>query len=247
VSLTEYQDQANGRLEYLEQLSNEFRNSLDSLEEKLENFSKYVPVQSVGRLLARYEFFKMTMSVPGSIVELGTYAGAGFFSFIHCGLILEPTNQHRRIVGFDTFSGFPALSKIDKTGSSGFLEVGALSSNSFEEQQKLALVHEGTRFFKGRKQYELVKGDVCSTLPAFLVSNPEFIVSLLYLDLDLYEPTKLALELLLPRIPKGGVIVFDELGLRDFPGETVAMFETMDYSSLSFRKLPFIKASYCVL
>ena len=44
--------------------------------------------------------------------------------------------------------------------------------------------------------------------------------------LDIYEPTVTALTHFLPRIPKGGVIAFDEVNNPD--GETRAMLEKLD-------------------
>lgn len=49
---------------------------------------------------------------------------------------------------------------------------------------------------------ELVKVDLCMTAEEYIKVNPHFVVSLLYLDVDLYEPTKKALEIFMPRIPK---------------------------------------------
>jgi hypothetical protein len=46
---------------------------------------------------------------------------------------------------------------------------------------------------------------------------------LLYLDFDVYEPTKAAIEALRPHMPKGAAIVFDELYSRQWPGETLAL------------------------
>lgn len=93
----------------------------------------------------------------------------------------------------------------------------------------------------------MIKGDICRTVPAFLTDNPEFLVSLLYLDCDGYAPTKTCLGLLLPRMSKGAVVVFDKLALREFPGETIALMETISLRKLPLRRLPFIKASHAVI
>jgi hypothetical protein len=65
---------------------------------------------------------------------------------------------------------------------------------------------------------------------------------------DLYEPTKVMLETFVPRMPKGGVIVFDELNAKMFPGETVAVDEIMGLRNLNIRRFPFDSyVSYCVM
>ena len=41
------------------------------------------------------------------------------------------------------------------------------------------------------KKVELIKGDACTTIPKYIKDNPHLIVSFLYLDFDIYSPTKL--------------------------------------------------------
>ena len=83
----------------------------------------------------------------------------------------------------------------------------------------------------------LVKGDICSTLPSYLEKNPSSIISLLHLDLDLYAPTKVVLENALERMPKGAIVVFDELNHSDYPGETMAVMEVLGISNLKLKRL----------
>jgi hypothetical protein len=53
--------------------------------------------------------------------------------------------------------------------------------------------------------------DAINTIPEYIENNPQLVCSLLWLDFDIYEGTKVALENILPRMPKGAVIAFDEL------------------------------------
>ena len=64
-------------------------------------------------------------------------------------------------------------------------------------------------------------------------------MSLLYLDFDLYEPTKVALENFIPLMPKGAIVVFDELDNPLWPGETKAMHEFCKENKLQIERLPF--------
>ena len=64
-------------------------------------------------------------------------------------------------------------------------------------------------------------------------------VSLLFLDFDMYEPTRVALEHFLPRMPRGAVVAFDELDNPQWPGETSAMLEVMQKYRLKIQRLPF--------
>ena len=65
------------------------------------------------------------------------------------------------------------------------------------------------------------------------------VVSLLFMDFDLYKPTIIALENFVPRMPKGAIIAFDELDNPLWPGETKAMFEYLDQYNLNIKRLPF--------
>ena len=62
-------------------------------------------------------------------------------------------------------------------------------------------------------------------------------MSLLFLDMDLYEPTRAALQHFLPRMPKGAVIAFDELDNPIWPGETKAVLEMLPVNRLSIKRL----------
>ena len=62
---------------------------------------------------------------------------------------------------------------------------------------------------------------------------------MLYLDVDLYEPTKKLIEVLAPRIPRGGIIAFDEINTRFHPGETIAADETFGIPNLRIKRFPF--------
>src|SRR6266516_3918027 len=120
--------EAAGDYAYREALENYIRESPGAFTEKMENFSKYVPRQNLARFLARYEIFKRIIDVQGSIVECGMLFGGGLMSFANLSTILEPYNFQRRIIGFDTFSGFPGLETEDMRGAperkSAHLKVG---------------------------------------------------------------------------------------------------------------------------
>jgi hypothetical protein len=118
----------------------------------------------------------------------------------------------------------------------------------FSGSQRAVTLYDQNRPIAHIPKVELVKGDLCKTGPAYLKLNPHLVVSMLYLDLDLYEPTKVALETFLPRMPKGAVIVFDELNAKMFPGETLAVDEVLGLRNIRIRRMPFDSyVSYCVI
>ena len=66
-------------------------------------------------ILTKIDMFKMVKNVQGSIVECGVYKGNGISTYSHLSSILEPVAFNRKVVGFDTFDGFPATSNADQS------------------------------------------------------------------------------------------------------------------------------------
>jgi hypothetical protein len=81
-------------------------------------------------------------------------------------------------------------------------------------------------------------GDACDTFPAWLEDNPASIIALAILDFDIYKPTKAVLTRLSERLTKGSILVFDELSCPHFPGETLALMETLGINSLRLKRNP---------
>jgi hypothetical protein len=208
-------------------------------EAKIENFPKYVRRQNLTRFLSLYEIFKRVLDVKGSIVECGVHQGFGLMTWAKLSAILEPVNLMRRIYGFDTFEGFPNVSDADRAAASRHVKAGDLYADSHDELLALNAAHDSTRFLGHVAKTRLIKGDACKTIPAFLKESPHVVVSLLFMDFDLYEPTRMALEHFLPRMPKGAIIAFDELDNPLWPGETVAMLEVLEKYKLRIQRLPF--------
>ena len=74
------------------------------------------------------------------------------------------------------------------------------------------------------------------------------VIALLYLDFDLYEPTKLALKTFLPRMPIGSIIAFDEINHKEWPGETLAVLEECGIKNLEIKRYEFDSVrSYAII
>ena len=141
--------------------------------------------------------------------------------------VLEPNNLTRRIYGFDTFEGFRSVSDKDQTRNGGAEEGEFDVLTAHSELQELIRAYDMDRFLGHVDKVHLIKGDAVETVPIFLEENPHLLVSLLFLDFDLYEPTKVALEHFLPRMPRGAIVAFDELDNPSWPGETLAMLDSV--------------------
>ena len=205
-----------------------------------DDFPKYATRQSLARFLARYELFKLQLEVKGSIVECGVHQGGGLLTWAKLSAALEPYSLHRHVIGFDTFEGFPSIHAKDRPtrADNRDLRPGGLGTGTdvYEELTERIREYDENRFLNQYQKVFLVKGDAVQTIPAFIASNTHLLVSLLFLDFDLYEPTKVALDSFLPRMSKGAVLAFDEINSARWPGETQALLEAMDLRSHRIRK-----------
>ena len=219
----------------------------DPVETRLENFPKYVRRQHLKRFLAMYEVFKLALPVKGSVVDCGVFRGFSLMSWAKLSAMLEPENLTRRIYGFDSFEGFPSVSERDRNRTAVPTR-GGLAGSSYEELQALIAEFDKDRFLGHVDKVHLVKGDVCETIPRFVAEHQHLVVSLLYIDLDLFEPTRAALTHFVPRMPKGAVLAFDELDNPQWPGETLALLEGVGVRKLELRRFewdPYI--AYAIL
>jgi hypothetical protein len=217
-----------------------FNASPDPLEVRIENFPKYVRRQHLTRLLALYEIFKRISAVKGSIVECGVNRGYGLMAWAKLSAILEPVNLTRRIYGFDSFAGFPAVSEKDRTGPGWqTAEPGGLHADSYAELLELISLYDKDRFLGHIPKVELIRGDAVETIPRFVNDHPHLVISLLFMDFDLYEPTRAALQAFVPRMPKGAILAFDELDNPIWPGETLALLDTLGIGKLKLERVEF--------
>ena len=217
--------------------------SLDKLENKhVADFALHTPINSIQRFLARYELMKMVQDIPGAIIELGVCSGNGLMSLIHCHIVLQPTYRYREFYGFDTFEGFPSVHENDIADVKW--QKGDFCNESYDRLKNIIDIHNDYYYLPTNVQ--LVKGDATKTIPIFLQNNRHVIVSLLYLDLDIYEPTKVALKEFLPRMAKGSIIAFDELNWKSFPGETIATLEELG-TKYKFKNLLNSHINYCII
>lgn len=197
----------------------------------LANLHVFLRRQTLSRLFFLNEVYQQILPQPGAIVQCGVRWGGDLVTFGSLRAMLEPYNYSRRIVGFDTFEGLKGTSKQDQAEATGQqvhrVDDGQYAVSRDYEQALEAILqaHEASAPLGHIRKFQLVKGDVRDTLPRFLEQHPGEIIALLYLDMDIYAPTKVALEAAASRLVKGSVVVFDELLHEQFPGEAQALRE----------------------
>jgi len=236
-------------IKQFERVNDFFLSDEGSIINKIDAFPKYASRQALAKFLTKYEIFQKILHVNGSIVEAGVLHGGGTLAWAKLSSILEPTNHTRKIIGFDTFAGFPSINDKDKKGTDGsLLKIGELKGSTQKSVTEAVSIYDENRPLNHIPKVELVEGDIVNTAPAYIKENPHLVISMLYLDVDLYQPTKVMLETFLPVMPKGAVIVFDELNAKMFPGETVAVDEILGIRNLEIKRFTFDSyVSYAVV
>ncbi len=196
-------------------------------EELIANLGLYTRSVILAKILYLNELYQKILDKPGVVMEFGVWWGSNLALFGSLRGIYEPYNWTRKVVGFDTFEGYPTVTEEDGTSPHAALGGYAMPEGYQDYLAEVLAVHERDNVMDHQRKFELIKGDAVETLEAYLDAHPETLVALAYLDMAMYEPTKRVLELLLPHMVKGGVIALDELGSAKFPGETQAFKEVI--------------------
>lgn len=206
--------------------------------ELMSNLGLFVKRQNLTRILFMNELYKRILNVHGVVMEFGVRWGRDLALFESLRGIYEPFNHNRKIIGFDTFEGFPSVHAKD--GSDQIVIEGAYAVTDKYEDYLAAVLdyHEKESPISHIKKYELRKGDATITVPQYLADHPETIVAFAYFDMDLYEPTREVLKAIGPYLTKGSVLGFDELNLPAFPGETIALKEVLGLDRFRIQRSP---------
>ena len=230
--------------ELRERLVDLFRESPLTTSDLLINTSLYMTSGSFAKLLFLDEVYRRILHLPGIVMEFGVWLGASTVAFENLRAIHEPYNAQRRIVGFDTFKGYPADLAFGQEGAH-FEQIIRDQTYSapedYVEHLTQVLEVQAARNPQGHiAKHSLVAGDVRDTVPTYLANHPETLVSLAYFDLATYAPTAACLEALSPYFMPGSIIVFDELGHDQYPGETVAYRQFLSGRSFTINRSRFL-------
>jgi len=213
-----------------------YKNSPIADSEKLQNMGVYINRMNLSRILFMNELYQKIVNVHGVIIEFGVRWGQNLSLFSNFRGIYEPYNYNRKIIGFDTFNGFPSVDckDGDKVKKNDY----SITDNYEIHLEKVLKYHEAESPIAHKQKFELIKGDATKTFETYLNDNPQTIVAFAYFDFDIYRPTMVCLELLMERVTKGSIIAFDELNCPEFPGETIAVMETIGLSKYAIRRSP---------
>ena len=200
----------------------EFNNSLkcesNTPQQVYDSFNEFIFSRDrkvIGKLIARALLFDQVKDIPGDIVECGVFKGSGVLSWLKVKQLLAP-NSNTKVLGFDFFSTEALVNSLKGDEKAHMSELFASRSYS-HDSAALDLLHDQIREagFEGF-QYELIPGDVKESTRTFVDQRPGFKISLLYIDLDLGEPSYHALDALWDRVARGGMVVFDDYAIHQW-------------------------------
>jgi len=180
-----------------------------------DNFNEFIMSDDnrvFNKLITRAMLYDKVKHIPGDIVECGVFKGTGMYTFLKLKRIFNP-NTSKQVIGFDFFDTDKLLNSITSvtdtnTMTTLFKERNFKHLTSFKDIFRTKLLNDGFKDY----EFDLIEGDISKTTALFSNDNPGFKISLLYMDVDLEEPTYNALKNLWGNMTKGGIIVFDEYG-----------------------------------
>ena len=159
------------------------------------------------KMIKKTELYMQVKDLAGDILEFGVFKGAGVALFLKLKMMYEP-NSLMKVIGFDFFNSEALTNTLDGLNKSMMTAVlNRVESNelSLENVKKrLSVFNEDT--------YKLIEGEAVANSKKFCLENPGARIKILYMDIDLGEPSYNILKNLWNKVVKHGVIVFDEYG-----------------------------------
>jgi len=206
--------------------------------EVLLNLGLFLEPRLLSRLLFLNFLYEKILSTQGIIMDLGTRWGQNAVVFSTLRAIYEPYNYQRKIVAFDTFTGFSGAG--DKDGMLNRADGQYTTPNNYATILKNLLdTHEQLHPLTHVIKNDVVIGDVSKTVPEYITTHPETIVSLAYFDLDLYKPTFDTIKNIENRLTVGSILAFDELNYDSTPGETLAVIDALGLRNVAVQRFPY--------
>lgn len=206
-------------------------------DEKVAQAGLFQRRQELSKVLFFNEIYQQILPVHGVIMEFGVRWGQNLTTLSNLRGIHEPYNYNRKIIGFDTFSGFKNIDE-EKDGKSEYLENGAfdVAPDYVHFLSEVLRAHQESSPLNHIDKFELRQGDAPCQLRDYLEENPQTIIAFAYFDFDIYKPTVECLKLLKSHLTKGSIVGFDELNDPGFPGETLALKEIFPLNEIAIRR-----------
>tara|TARA_E500000178_G_scaffold344341_2_gene392411 strand:+ start:1157 stop:1837 length:681 start_codon:yes stop_codon:yes gene_type:complete len=176
--------------------------------EIITNYGLFSGNTNLFKTLKVFELIKKIKKLDGDIIELGVHKGN---NSLLIKKILDIFKIKKKIFLLDHFSGLKKFTFKDPKKSLAFK--GRYKSN-------INQLNDFIKFFKF-KNIKIINTDAEKLKPNLF---RKYKFSLIYLDMDLYKPTKISLQILNKNLVKNGLIVFDQ-GNSSIWGESKAAKE----------------------
>ena len=126
-------------------------------DELLSNLGLFIKRKDLSRILFLQDLYKQILHVHGVVIEFGVRYGNNLALLQSLRGIYEPFNHNRKIIGFDSFQGFPSIHAKD--GSSVSVGSFNVTANYEEYLSRVMDYHEQESPISHIRKYKLIKGD----------------------------------------------------------------------------------------
>jgi hypothetical protein len=157
------------------------------------------------KMMKRAELYLKVKDLAGDIIEFGVFKGSGIALFLNLKMMYEP-NSLMKVIGFDFFNSENLIDSLD--GFNKTMMIAVLKRAASDELSLESVNNRLSNF--NRDAYKLIEGEAVASSNQFDLDNPGARIKLLYMDLDLGEPTYKILKTLWKKVVKNGIVVFDE-------------------------------------
>jgi hypothetical protein len=195
--------------EKLFELMNNYPSSDD---EKERSLFLFIRGSLMARLFGVQEVYQKIINIPGCIIDVGTWRGQTAVMCENLRSIYEPLNLNRRIIAFDTFTGYKGFTSNDN--STNLHKNGTYSTGEEYDEllNEIIELHEKNNVLgHNYGKHKIIKGDCLQTIPDFFNENSNEFVSLSFFDVNSYKPTLEAFKTIYNKTVPGGVIAFWQL------------------------------------
>lgn len=212
---------------------------------EMQRYCAYLDRRHIERHVAITELFRRTVNLPGSVGEFGLFHGSTFFLLARLVEIFNGAQFDKysssscQLFGFELFEGI-SLDSEDLSGQGVLNKRGGGFSTSHKVFSQI--LEDFRLISKIPNRIHCIPGDVTATFTSFLEEHAGIRFKFILMDFDLYAPTKFVLNLLPPVLVPEAIIVFDEYGFDEWPGETKAVDEFICKYNLTLKTLPYSHA-----
>jgi hypothetical protein len=183
----------------------------------------------IAKILAYYELYKIASKKQGDFVLGGIFRGISTIEFSTFLNLFEKSSK-RKVIVFDEFGRFPKNNKDLKS----LTVIQQMGRYGISKDQLSSILKN-----KKIKNVKLIKGKIPKIVLDYISSHPKLKISLLNLDVDIYDRKLLSLKILYPFLIKGGVLILNDYGVFDY--ETKIIDDFFKNENIEIKRLPFAR------